>query len=209
MDSVQGPAVNVIPIVLAAGASSRMGRPKALLDFDGRTALALALEAMAGLAPPIIVLGPNRVEIEARANLSGARVAVNPDVASGQTASLRAALAMLPPEGEAFVFMPVDYPLVQRSDVARLVEAMQAAPSKAVFIPSHEMRRGHPVLCRRTLAAEILALPPDAPARDALHAQATRVEYVSFEEPYILMDMNTPEDYARCLEAFRARERRP
>src|SRR5438067_8801497 len=112
--SVQGAAVNVIPIVLAAGASSRMGRPKALLDFDGRTALALALEAMAGLAPPIIVLGPNRPEIEARVNLSGARVAINPDVSRGQSASLRAALAMLPLEGEAFVFMPVDYPLVQQ-----------------------------------------------------------------------------------------------
>ena len=200
--------MNIVPILLAAGRSSRMGRPKALLDFDGRTALALALEAMAGLAPPVVLLGPNRAEIEAQVNLAGARVAVNPDVMSGQTASLRAGLAMLPPEAEAFVFMPVDYPLVRRSDVVRLVEAARAAPSKAVFIPSHAMRRGHPVLCRRALAAEILALPPEAPARTALHADATRVEYVLFEEAYVLMDMNTPEDYARCLEAFRGRERR-
>jgi molybdenum cofactor cytidylyltransferase len=203
-----GAAMTVVPLLLAAGASSRMGRPKALLDFDGRTTLALALEAMAGFGPPIVVLGPNRAEIEARVNLSGARVVVNPDVASGQTASLRAGLALLSPDAEAFVFMPVDYPLVRRSDVARLVEAAGAAPSKAVFIPSHAMRRGHPVLCRRALAAEILALPPETPARAALHADPARVEHVFFEEADILMEMNTPEDYARCLQAFRARERR-
>jgi molybdenum cofactor cytidylyltransferase len=195
----------IVPIVLAAGASSRMGRTKALLDFDGRTALELALEAMGGLAAPIVVLGPNREEIENRVDLSLVRIAVNPDASSAQTASLCAGLALLPSEAQAFVFMPVDHPLVRRSDVARLVEAARQEPAKNVFIPVHAGRRGHPVLCRRALEAEILALAPGTSVRTALHAHPDRVIEVSFPDSSILMDMDTPDDYERCLEAFRAR----
>jgi CTP:molybdopterin cytidylyltransferase MocA len=200
--------MNLIPILLAAGASSRMGRPKPLLDFDGRTALRLALDSMAGLATPIVVLGPNRAEIEAHVDLSLTKLAFNLDVASGQTASLRAGLAMLPPDAEGFIFMPADYPLVQRSDVMRLVEAASALPRKAVFIPTYEMRRGHPVLCRRELASEIFNLPFSALAKVALKSDPARVEHVPLQSASVLMDMDTPEDYALCLAAFRARARR-
>ena len=196
------------PVILAAGGSSRMGRPKALLDFDGRTCLELALEAMGGLGPPIVVLGPNRAEVEARVDLGRARVAVNPDVASGQTASLKAALALLERDAEAFLFQPVDYPLVSRAEVARLVAAFRADPSKSVFIPSHAMRRGHPVLCRRGVAAEILAPPPGTPARTVLGGRPERIAHVLFDEAYVLMDMDTPGDYAGCLAAYRARKGR-
>ncbi len=198
----------VTPIILAAGGSTRMGRPKALLDFDGRTCLELALAAMGGLGRPIVVLGPNRAEIEARVDLSGARVAVNPDPASGQTASLKAGLLLLERETEGFLFQPVDYPLVARADVARLVEALRADPAKSVFVPSHAMRRGHPVLCRRAVADEVLALPPGTPARAALFGAPGRVAHVLFDSPHVLMDMDTPEDYAGCLAAYRARRGR-
>lgn len=198
------------PVILAAGGSTRMGRPKALLDFDGRTCLEVALEAMRGLGPPIVVLGPNRAEVEARVDLSTARVAVNPDVASGQTASLKAGLALLGREAEAFLFQPVDYPLISAAEVARVVDAFRSNRdrAKAIFIPSHRMRRGHPVLCRREIAGEILALPPGTPARAALGGRPERIAHVLFDEAYVLMDMDTPADYAGCLAAYRARKGR-
>ena len=183
-----------------------MGRPKALLTFDGPCALELALEAMGGLGRPIVVLGPNRAEIEARVDLKGVDLAVNPDPGSGPAASLRAGLAVLPPDAEGFVFLPVDHPLVRREDLARLLAA--AGPGTAIVLPSHAGRRGHPVLCRRALADEILALPPGAPAREAIGRDPSRITHVPFDEPYILMDMDTPEDYARCLDVHRARRRR-
>jgi molybdenum cofactor cytidylyltransferase len=198
---------DLVPIILAAGASSRMGRPKALLDFDGRTALQLALEAVRGFAKPIVVLGPNHPEIRARVALGHVRVMLNLDVDSGQTASLKAALAILPGDVDAFFFMPVDFPLVTADDVARLVEAYRAEPdpAKSIFIPSHDLKRGHPVLCRRELAAEFLALPGGGSARDVMNRVNSRVAYVIYPEAYVLMDMDTPEDYVRCLEAYRAR----
>jgi molybdenum cofactor cytidylyltransferase len=200
--------MRIVPLILAAGGSTRMGRPKALLDFDGRTCLELALDAMAGLATPVVVLGPNRAELEARVDLSAARVAVNPDVSSGQTASLKAGLALLDPAADGFLFQPVDCPLVTRRDVARLVDAFRAQPSKDVFVPSHALRRGHPILCRRGIAREILELPPGTPARAALFGRPERLVHVLFDEAYILMDMDTPEDYAGCLAAWRARRER-
>jgi molybdenum cofactor cytidylyltransferase len=194
----------IVPIVLAAGTSSRMGRVKALLDFDGRTALELALEAMAGLATPVVVLGRDRAEIENRVDLSRARIAMNADVATGQAASLRAGLALLPSDAQAFVFMPVDHPLVRQSDVTRLLEAARREPAKDVFLPVHAGHRGHPVLCRRALATDIFGLPPGTAVRTALHANPDRLLEVPFPDSSILTDMDTPDDYARCLEAFRA-----
>ena len=193
---------SLAPILLAAGASSRMGRPKALLDFDGRTCLELALDAVRGHAPPIVVLGHNHQEIRTRVPLDSVRVALNPDVESGQTASLRAGLALLPPEAAAFFFMPIDFPLVSAADVARLVEACRSNrdSSKSIFIPSHMMKRGHPVLCRRDLAAEFLALPAGDSAREVINRDATRITYVEYPEAYVLMDMDTPEDFARILD---------
>ena len=199
-----------IPIILAAGASSRMGKPKALLDFDGRSCLDLALEAVRGQGMPIVVLGPNHEEVRQRVKLGDARVTLNLDVASGQTESLKRALALLPAEAPAFFFMPVDFPLVSTADVARLAEAFAASkdPVRSIFIPSHARRRGHPVLCRGELAAEILALPAGSSARDAIHRDDARIAYVDFPEAYVLMDMDTPDDYVRCLEVYRARNAR-
>jgi molybdenum cofactor cytidylyltransferase len=200
------------PIILAAGASTRMGRPKALLDFDGKTALELALDAVAGVGRPVVVLGPNHEEIEAAVDLRGRSVrgALNLDVPSGQTASLLRGLSVLPANAEAFLFMPVDFPLVSAADVERLVEAYRADRDAraAIFIPSHGMKRGHPVLCRRELAAELQALPAGAPAREVIHRDPGRIAYVEYPEAYVLMDMDTPEDYVRCLGAYRARNAR-
>lgn len=195
----------VTPIILAAGASTRMGRCKALLTFDGPTALELAIDALGGLGRPIVVLGAHRAEIEARVPLRDVDVALNLDPDSGSTASLRAGLARLPAEAEGFAFLPVDCPLAGREDVDLLLAAL--GPGTSIAIPSHAGRRGHPVICRRAIADEILALPPGAPARDAIARDPARIAY-ALRGAHILMDMDRPEDYARCLDVHRARRKR-
>lgn len=195
----------VTPIVLAAGASRRMGRPKALLDFDGRACLELVLDAVRPAGRPLVVLGPNHEEIRSRVALDAVDVALNLDPDSGQTASLQAALSRLPADAAAFFFLPVDLPLVRASDLEGLLQSRIANPAAALHIPSHGMKRGHPILCARALAAEFLALPPGASARDVVNRLPDRIAYVEVGEPYVLMDMDTPEDYRRCLEAYRAR----
>jgi CTP:molybdopterin cytidylyltransferase MocA len=196
------------PIVLAAGASTRMGRPKALLDFDGRVCLDLVLDAVRPAGRPIVVLGPNHEEIRRRVDLGAVDVVLNLDVESGQTASLQAALRQLPAGTAAFLMTPVDLPLLRASEVDALLRAWKTGAGRgtSLYIPSHAMKRGHPILCSRELADEFLELRPGASARDVLHRRPERIAYVDFPDTYVLMDMDTPEDYRRCLEAYRTRE---
>lgn len=200
---------DITPIILAAGASTRMGRPKPLLEFDGKTCLELALDSVRGLGTPIVVLGPAREEIQARVPLGSVQIALNEDPESGQTASLKAGLQSLSPSAAAFLIYPVDFPVVFPEDVERVVSAFLTSkdPKKSIFVPSYSMQRGHPVLCRRELADEFAALPDEKPARRVINAQTTRIAYIDFEQAYVLMDMDTPEDYQKCLEAYRARLR--
>ena len=174
----------IVPIILAAGASSRMGRPKALCDFDGRTCIELVLDAcrQASLAPPIVVLG--------------------------QTSSLKAGLTALPDRTEAFLLYPVDVPLVSAAELRLLLAAWHARHgSQRIFIPSHDRRRGHPVLFDATLRVAFMQLADESPARAVVDASPDQISYIECQTPYVLIDMDTPDDYARCLLIFRSRAR--
>jgi molybdenum cofactor cytidylyltransferase len=196
----------ITPIILAAGASTRMGRPKALLDFDGKCSLELVLEAVRGLGTPVVVLGAARDEIRKRVNLDSAIVAIHEGWQRGRTSSLKAGLSLLPSGASSFLLFPVDMPLVRAGEVGRPVEVFLRCEdaSKAVFISAHGGRHGHPVLCRREIAHEFLALADDAPARAVTKADPRRIQYVEFDRPHVLMDADTPDEYAACLAAYRS-----
>jgi molybdenum cofactor cytidylyltransferase len=200
----------IIPIILAAGASSRMGRLKALCDFDGRTCLELALDACreGRLAAPIVVLGFQAETIQRLVRLGDATVVMNESAERGQTSSLKAGLSLLPDGAEAFLLYPVDFPLVSAAELGLLVTAWRARSSgQRIFIPSHDRRRGHPVLFDATLRDAFMQLTDEAPARAVVDAYRDRISYVECATPYVLIDMDTPDDYARCLLAFRSRAR--
>jgi molybdenum cofactor cytidylyltransferase len=198
----------IVPIILAAGASSRMGRLKALCDFDGRTCIELALDACreATLAPPIVVLGFHAETIRRCVPFGDATVVVNEWAERGQTSSLKAGLGTLPDQAEAFLLYPVDFPLVSAAEVRLLVSAWhERAPGARIFIPSHERRRGHPVLFDASLRDAFMRLADDSPARAVVDASPEQVSHVDCETPYVLIDMDTPDDYIRCLGAFQCR----
>lgn len=202
----------MVPIILAAGASTRMGTPKALCDFDGRSCLQLALDACreAGLARPVVVLGFWAAEIRARVPLDAVTVRLNGLAHHGQTSSLKVGLQALPARAQAFLLYPVDFPLLTAGDVPPLLAAWRTRRHyQRIFIPSHARRRGHPVLFDATLRGTFLTLDVTASARDVVDARADEIVYVEHDTPYVLMDMDTPEDYSRCLTEFRLRTMRP
>jgi CTP:molybdopterin cytidylyltransferase MocA len=181
-----------------------MGRPKALLPFDGTPALQLVLDACRGakLGTPIVVLGKSADAVRAAVQLDSCTVVVNPDPSRGQTSSLKLALRSLPADCEAFLLFPADYPLVTAAEIEPLLSAKSG---KQITIPSCNMRRGHPVLIDVAIRAEILRLKDNESLRTVLHRHVNRVHHVNVSSKAVLMDMDTPEDYERCLEAYRRR----
>jgi molybdenum cofactor cytidylyltransferase len=185
----------------------RMGRPKALLDFDGRSCLQVVVGACreAGLTPPIVVTRrelaqPLEQDLSA-ANLP-ATMLVNPSPDAGQTSSLAVGLGALPSHARAFLIYPVDTPLVEAGDIARLCAAF-GDPGIKVVAPSFGRRRGHPVVVDAALKEDLLALPPSGSARDVLGRMSHATAFVAFEDDRALVDMDTPQDYQSCLQRFR------
>lgn len=192
-------------IVLAAGQSRRMGRPKALLPLRGATLLAHAVRALAsgGCAPVVVVTGPLSDPIAERvaaaARVLGARVVENPAAESEQVDSLRVALGALPAGATAAVVLPVDVPGVDAAAVRAVVGAFlrRGAP---VVRAVHAGRHGHPVLFARALFAELMAGPLPEGARSVIHAHAAETVEVETGHPGVLHDVDTPEEFRRLAD---------
>jgi len=185
-------------IILAAGASSRMGRPKQLLDWGGRPLVRVAAEAAlaARLAPVLVVVGHARPEVEAALVGLPLHIVANSDFAAGQSTSLRAGVAALGPQVAAAVVLLGDQPFVTAAIVERLVAAWRAGRSPIVA-PDYAGQRGTPVLFDRTVFPELLAIRGDQGARALLAADPSRVQIVPFDDPRPLADIDTPDDYDR------------
>jgi molybdenum cofactor cytidylyltransferase len=189
-------------VVLAAGASTRMDRHKALLEFDRKTALRLLVGSLrrAGIEDiTVVVSGEGRVADEARR--CGASIAVNAESARGRTGSLQAALRALSRD-RAVLVAPVDCPLVSAATVRAVLA--QGRPG-AIVRPRVAAGAGHPVLFAPEILPEIERLRPDEPLRAVVHRDPSRVVDVEVDDEEVRANLDTPEDYARAL----ARRRRP
>jgi molybdenum cofactor cytidylyltransferase len=187
-------------IILAAGASSRMGTPKALLDYRGETFLDRLIRVLGTVCDPVVVaLGYHAEEIRAKVH-GRARFVVNPDPSRGQLSSLQTALAEVPDDAEGFLFLPVDCPAAEPETVRQIVEALQSTGERLV-IPRFEGRRGHPVCARRELIAEFLALPPEGQAKEVVRRHAAH--YLDTLDAGVLSDIDDPEAYRMLQESVR------
>ncbi len=184
-------------VILAGGASRRMGRPKALLPFRGQT----ILDRLIGLyqafcSPVIVVLGHSADTIRAGI-LHGGEVlfAVNPDPERGQLSSLQCGLELAPGN---VLFTPVDYPAVKPTTVEMSVRRFQTGDAMIVA-PSYHGRHGHPVLIREHVKRALLELPPDAMAREAIHRFRDMAVYVDVDDAAVCEDIDRMEDYQRLM----------
>jgi molybdenum cofactor cytidylyltransferase len=190
-------------VVLAAGRSARMGSPKALLDFLGLPFAVRILEALEALEVKtrVVVLGPDAPRIQPAIAGHDCMIVENPEPETGPIASLRAALIALQPlQPSAVLVWPVDLPHVRVTTVERLLETHRRTRAPAV-VPIFAERRGHPVIWGSALFHDLLE-DPDATregARAVLHAHEGEVVRVPVDDPAVIDEVNTPEDYERLV----------
>jgi len=183
-------------IILAAGASSRMGTPKALLDYRGETFVGRLVRVLGTSCKPVIVVLGYHADAIRQQVPATATIVINPDPSRGQLSSLQTGLAAIPAEAAGFAFIPVDSPAVAEDTVAILARAFEQRKPETLFvIPRLSGKRGHPVLAARSIAGEFLALPSTAEAREVVHAHVDRTEYVDVDDAGIFTDVDDPEAY--------------
>jgi molybdenum cofactor cytidylyltransferase len=190
-------------VILAAGASRRMGRTKATLPVvpGGETFLARLAHTFraGGVDDVIVVVAPDASEIEAEASrlMPPVRVAHNPEPSRGQLSSVLCALELADRPGVAALLVsPVDVPLLAPSTVAAIIEAWRRT-SAPVVRPVAGSRHGHPVLFDRQVFDELRAADPGVGARAVVHAHRERIVDVTVADGGAFDDVDTPEDYAR------------
>ena len=195
----------IVGIVLAAGRSLRMGRPKPFLEIGGETFLDRAISSLAsgGCATVTVVVGPEddpaAERIARAARSTGARVCVNPDPDSEQLDSLRAALQERPAGTSAAVVAPVDVPISGPGAVSSITRRFLESGAPLV-VPTFRGRRGHPVLIGAELFQELLSEDLPEGVRSLIRSHEADLAEVPVDDPAVLLDVDTPWDYDQLLE---------
>jgi molybdenum cofactor cytidylyltransferase len=194
-------------IVLAAGRSRRMGRPKALLSLGGATFLARAVNALlrGGCDDVLVVTGDIDIsgssDIAAEARSLGAGIAINPRERSEQIDSLRVGLGSVASAAEAVVVLPVDIPLVTAAAVSAVIDGFTRGGAPIVRA-THRGEHAHPVLFARSVFSELMHGDLPDGARTVIHDHAGITLDVEVGTAGMLEDVDTPEDYRRVTAMF-------
>jgi molybdenum cofactor cytidylyltransferase len=196
---------SVCGLILAAGASSRMGTDKALLPWPpvaaaGATLLSAAIAALKPFTQDVVVVaGKNAEKLAPIVASGGASMVLNPAPERGQFSSLQIGLREVLARGcDAAMITPVDCPPLSAASLKLLREAFEQtlARGRWAVAPESNGRRGHPLLASRALIHAFLSAPATGNARDVKRAHAQHFESVRVPDLHLGADMNTPEEYA-------------
>jgi len=187
----------VAAVVLAAGASTRLGQPKQLAPIGGRPALAYTLDALraSSLNRIVLVLGHNADEIAAALDLTEITVVRNDAYAEGQSTSVRAGVKALGDDIAAALMVVGDQPLLAPTVVDAIVHAYEQTGGPFI-VPVYAGEWGNPVLLARATWPLLDNLKGDTGARPILRKHMDMVLEVPVPGS-LLDDIDTPEDYAR------------
>jgi molybdenum cofactor cytidylyltransferase len=189
----------IVAVILSAGESRRMGRPKALLPIGDVSFLERIVKSLqaAKVEKIIVVLGHNAGEIETKIARLPVTIVVNPNYAQGQLSSLTAAIQALPAENvDGILVHLVDHPFLSPDLVNRMIDRFYES-KKLIVVPRWKGRHGHPVIFSRRLFAELLSAPLDQGAKSVVHAHAADTLELETDDEGVTFDIDTPEDYQR------------
>lgn len=188
----------VAPVVLAAGDSSRMGYPKALLPAGSHTFLSLILKTLGSACPGdvTVVVGKHMEQIRSRTVDPNVRFLVNPRPELGQISSIQLALRSLDPGRAGCLIWPVDQPMVSAALVSALIGLFKSSEAW-IIVPVCGGKRGHPAIFRRQFFSDLLAWPEGKSPKELIRRHRAQTLLLPTEETAVVEDVDTPEDYFR------------
>lgn len=188
----------IAAVVLSAGESSRMGRPKALLPIEGETFIGRIVGSLkrTQVGKILVVLGHNAGPLAAAIGALPVEILINPNYQLGQLSSLQVAVrTLLPdPDCDGMLVHLVDHPYIDASLVDRMIRQFYES-KKDIVVPRCRGKRGHPVLFSRRLFGALLDAPMDQGAKAVVNAHGDATLEMETDEEGITVDIDTPELY--------------
>lgn len=187
-------------IILAAGESKRMGMPKMLLPFGGKTMIEMVIDhALRSNADKVVVvLGAKRHEIERIVKPFPVKMVHNAEYKRGMLSSVQAGFKALPEETEAALILLGDQPSIPSVILDEVIEVYKKT-GKSLVVPVYGRKRGHPLLIDMRYRQEVQSLNPDIGLRELLHRHVLDVHEIQIEDSSILRDLDDMKDYQKEL----------
>lgn len=191
-------------ILLAAGLSSRMGRFKPLLPLAGKPLLRWVVDAYLRVLAPsniVVVVGHQQELVCESLASTCVRTIFNPDYPQGMLSSVQTGIRAIAGEASAAFVSLGDQPMIQPATIQRLAETF-TKDRPLLAQPCHQSRAGHPILISSEGFDEILSLSAGQTLKTFVSANVARTLLVEVDDPGILLDVDTLEDYQRLVQQY-------
>lgn len=187
----------ITAILLAAGESKRMGKPKQLLSLDRSTVLGQALDNLLNskVDNVIVVVGYRAEEIKKSIGDRPVIATVNQDYRQGMSTSIIAGLKLLADDTDAFMLALADQPFIDSKTIDHLIDEFQKS-KKGIAITVCKGRRGHPVIFSTKYRNELMGLKGDVGAKEIIMSHPEEVLEVPVDCEGVIIDIDTAEDYS-------------
>ena len=187
-------------IILAAGKSKRMGKPKLLLPFGEKTIIETVIQnvILSKVDKILVVLGSNQDKIEEKIKDLPIETVVNSHYTKGMLSSVQCGFRSIPKNARAVLVMLGDQPSISSTIINKIIDKFKST-KKGVILPVNKNKRGHPVLIDIKYRDKVERLNPDIGLRELIHNHPEDIMEVELETSNILKDIDNMNDYKREL----------
>ena len=187
-------------MILAAGESKRMGKPKLLLPYGEKTIIETIVETVvsSNVENTLVILGSGREKIEEKIKNSPVKIVYNRNFRSGMLSSVQCGFKAVPEETRAVLVVLGDQLKISADVINKLTDAYKST-GKGIVLPVYKKERGHPVLIDMKYGEEVENLSPEVGLRGTVYNHPEDILEVEVETPTIFQDIDYKSDYKREL----------